>query len=128
MRTQTLKRLAVVLGVFCAGLFVGSGLMFLSSGILFVEVAFADDQTQICDELRTRALQSTSPPEIASLLEGVVNYYPSGSKQQKGSRLDKVVERHRAAVVREIIAHLRRTTGEDLGESPEPWIKKHVKR
>lgn len=128
MSIPALKRLAVVLGVFCAVLFVGSGFLLWSHGWLHFQAAFADEQTQIFDQMRTQALQSTSPPDIAGSLEYAVFYYPSGSKQQAGSRLDRVVERHRMAVVRDIVAHLRRTTGQDLGESPEPWIQKYAQR
>ena len=128
MSISALKRLAIALGVFCAVLFVGSGFLFWSYGWLHVQAAFADEQTHIFDEMRTRALQSTSPPDIAGSLEYVVIYYPSGSKQRAGSKLDRVVERHRAAVVRDIVAHLRHTTGQDLGERPEPWIQKYAQR
>ena len=128
MSHPTLKRLAVILGVFCVGLFVGSSFLFWSYAWLHVQASFADEQTQIFDEMRARALQFTSPPDIAGSLEYVAFYYPSGSKQQAGSRLDRVVERHRTAVVRDIVAHLRRTTGQDLGEGPEPWIQKYTQR
>jgi len=128
MSISTLKRLAVVLGVFCAVLFVGSGFLFWSYNYLYLQAAFADEQTQIFDEMRMRALQSTVPPDIAGSLEYVVIYYPSGSKQRAGSKLDRVVERHRTTVVRDIVAHLRHTTGQDLGDSPEPWIQKYAQR
>jgi hypothetical protein len=127
MSIPALKRLAVVLGIFCAVLFVSSGYLFLSYGYLNLQAAFADEQTQIFDEMRTQALQSTAPSNIAGSLEYVVVYYASGSKQRTGSKLDRVVERHRTAVVREIIAHLRRVTGQDLGENPEPWIQKYAR-
>jgi hypothetical protein len=48
------------------------------------------------------------------------------SKQQKGSRLDRVVERHRSSVVREIIGHLRGVTGQELGGKPEEWIQRYA--
>jgi len=72
--------------------------------------------------------QSTKPRDIAESLEYVVWYYPSGTKQEAGSRLDRVVERHRKAVVRDIVAHLRSVTNQDLGERPEPWIEKYAQR
>ena len=109
-------------------LFVGSGFLFWSYGYLHLQAAFADEQTQIFDEMRTRTLQSTAPPDIAGSLEYVVIYYPSGSKHRAGSKLDRVVERHRTAVVRDIVAHLRRTTGQDLGKSPDAWIQKYAQR
>lgn len=128
MSIPALKRLTVALGVLCVVLFVGSGFLFWSFGWLHVQAAFADEQTKIFDEIRTRALQSTSPADIAGSLEYAAFYCPSGSKQTAGSRLDRVVERHRTAVVRDIVAHLRRTTGQDLGDSPEPWIQKYEQR
>lgn len=128
MSIPALKRLVLVLGVICAALFVGSGFLFWNYGNLQVQEAFADEQTQIFDDMRTRALQSAAPPDITGRLDYVISYYPSGSKQRMGSRLDRVVERHRTAVIRDMVAHLRRTTGQNLGESPEPWIQKYAPR
>jgi hypothetical protein len=121
------KRVTIVLGVVCVGLVVLSGWLFWSYGWLKVRVAFASEQTQIFDEMRTRALQSDAA-EAASCLEYVVGYYPSGSKQETGSRLDRMVERERTLAARDIIAHLRTKTGEDLGATPETWIQKYAKR
>jgi hypothetical protein len=61
-------------------------------------------------------------------LEYVVGYYPSGSKQETGSQLDRMVERESARAVKEIIAYLRTKTGEDLGANPKPWIQKYAKK
>ena len=128
MSTLAIKRLAVVLLAFCVALFVSSGFLLWNYGYLVLQAAFADDQTQIFDEMRTKALQSTAPSDIARSLEYVVNYYPSGTKQAAGSELDRVVERHRTAIVRDIVAHLRHITGQDLGDSPGPWIQKYSAR
>jgi hypothetical protein len=128
MSISGFKRLAIVLGVFCAVLLVASGFLYWCYGWLHIQTAMADDQTHIFDDMRTQALQSAAPHDISRSLEYVVFYYPSGTKQKTGSRLDRVVERHRTAVVREIIAHLRRTTGQDLGDNPEPWIQKYEKK
>ena len=95
-------------------------------GRLQLEVAFAEDQTRIFDDMRQKALQADAVG-AAEFLEYAVNYYPSGSKQRAGSRLDKVVERERAFVTHDIISYLRQKTGEDLGENPEAWIKKYAK-
>ena len=126
MSIPALKRLAVALCVLCAVLLMGSGFLSWRLGWLSVQAAFADEQTKIFDDMRTRALQSTAPPDIASHLEYAVRYYPSGTKQRVGSRLDRVVERHRSAVMRDIIGHLRRTTAQDLGDNPEAWIQKYA--
>jgi hypothetical protein len=93
---------------------------------LKIEVAFAEEQTRIFDDMRNKAL-GESPTGAAESLAYVVNYYPSGSKQREGSRLDRVVERARVATVREIISELRQKTGEDLGVKPETWIEKYAK-
>lgn len=94
--------------------------------MLRIQVAFASEQTQIFDEMRTRALDSDASG-AAACLEYVVAYYPSGTKQETGSRLDRIVERERGVAVRDIVAHLRTKTGEDL-ESSEAWIQKYGKR
>ena len=121
------KRLMIVYGVACIGLVVLCGSLFWSYGSLKIRVAFASEQTQIFDEMRTRALQSDAA-EAAGCLQYVIGYYPSGSKQESGSRLDRMVERERTLTVRDIVAHLRTKTGEDLGERPEAWIQKYAKK
>ena len=81
----------------------------------------------VFDEMRTKALQS-DVEGAAGCLDYVVGYYPSGSKQDTGSRFDRMVERERTLAAREIVAHLRRKIGEDLGDSPAAWIAKYAKR
>src|SRR5438105_15566668 len=76
---------------------------------LTIHVSFADDQTEIFEEMRAKAVSAADPHEAAGYLEYAVNYYPSGTKQDSGSRLDRVVERARRSAIREIIAHLRTT-------------------
>jgi hypothetical protein len=77
--------------------------------------------------MRTRALQS-SASDAAGCLQYVVHYYESGSKQETGSRLDRMVERERQRAAQDIMAYLRIKTGQDLGESPEAWIQKYAQR
>lgn len=93
---------------------------------LKIEVAFAEEQTRIFEDMRKQG-SSGSPTGAAESLAYVLNYYPSGSKQREGSRLDRVVERARTDAVREIISELRQKTGEDLGAKPEAWIEKYAK-
>lgn len=92
-----------------------------------IRVAFAGEQTEIFDDMRAKALQSDTAG-AAGCLEYVVWYYPSGSKQETGSRLDRIVERERELAVRDILEYLCARTGEDLGESPDAWIQKYAKR
>ncbi len=94
---------------------------------LHLEAANAEWQTQSFDELRTMALKQDAAGAIGCL-EHLLIDYPSGSKQRRGSHLDLTVERHRAAIAREIITHLRHVTGQDFGDTPEAWIYEHGKR
>lgn len=119
------KRLTIGLTAACAALVVVCGCLLWNYGWLKIRVAFASEQTQIFDDMRAKALQS-DPAGAAGCLQYVVNYYPSGSKQETGSRLDRMVERERTRAVSDIISHLRAKTGQDLGENPEPWIQKYA--
>lgn len=85
-------------------------------------VAFAEGQTETFEEMRLKA--AAPGPADVSYLRGVLDYYPSGSKEAKGSRLDRIVERARQSAVREIIASLKAKTGRDLGDDPRIWIER----
>ena len=115
------NRLTCFFFVVCFALLVSSGWLYWSYGMLRIQVAFASEQTKIFDEMRKKALQSDAT-EAAGFLAYAAYYYPSGTKQEAGSRLDRIVEGDRALAVRDIIAYLRTKTGEDLGAGPEPWI------
>jgi hypothetical protein len=121
------KRLSVFLGVLCVGLVVLCGWLFWKHGWLTIRVAFASEQTQIFEDMRAKALQSDAG-SAADCLRYAVWYYPSGSKQEKGSRLDRMVERERTRAALDIVAYLRNKTGEDLGESPEVWIQQYAEK
>lgn len=102
MNTTGWRNTAVVLAVVCVLLGV-VGWKYVCLGI---EVAFASDQSAIFDDLREQALASHTPDRIREFIDGVETYYPSGTKQRTGSAVDRIVERHRAAVLREMRAHL----------------------
>lgn len=102
-------------------IFVALCVAFVAHGKLTLEIALAEAQVQIFDHMRTQALAG-SPHEGAGCLGYVLSYYPSGARLATGSRLDRMVELARAATTREILAHLRRTTGKDLGDDPAKWI------
>jgi len=88
----------------------------------------AADQGDIFESMRRKSLDTTDPAEIVGYLRYVESYYPSGSKHQTGSPLDRLVEGYRAAAIREIVGRRRAVTGADLGEEPRPWIEKYGKR
>ena len=93
---------------------------------LDLRVTLANDQTWFFAKWRDEALASKKDEGIGSLLR-IVNDYPSGTKQIKGSPLDLMVERQRASAVREVLAHLRKETGQNFGDDPKVWIAKCTK-
>lgn len=123
MTAMNSRHLVTLVGVFCLLSVIATSLLWLY-GRQSLEISFAEEQTAIFEEMRSKAVQG-SPTTAAECLQYVVAYYPTGSKQQTGSKLDRMVERARARALAEIVAHLRRSTGEDLGEAPEPWIAKY---
>ena len=92
---------------------------------LSLRVAFAEEQTEIFNAMRSQALTGGAT-EAARCLQYVVSYYPPGTKQIEASRLDRIVERSRGSATADILAHLRVTTGSDLGATPEPWIRQYA--
>lgn len=126
MNTSADKRQTIIrwtAGIGLAILFVA---LLLSYGLLWLRAGFADEQTRNFEMSRNKALQSDAAG-AASRLYFIISYYPSGTKQEAGSGLDRTVERVRRSAIRDIIAHLRTLTGEDLGESPDPWIAKYAR-
>lgn len=86
-----------------------------------LQIAFADEQTAIFDQMRRQTAESAAVD--ASYLEYALRYYPSGTKQTEGSELDRVVERARQCAVREIIDILRARTRKEFGDDPRRWIE-----
>ena len=119
------KRLTIALVGVGIGLIVVCGSLLWIHGLLAIRVAFAKEQSQIFEEMRTKALQSDAA-SAAGCLDYLVHYYPSGTKQQTGSPLDWLVEHNRALAERDIVMYLRTKTGQDLGERPEAWVQKYA--
>src|SRR5690606_33269111 len=57
-----------------------------------LRIAFAEEQTHVFREMRDRAAQENDPEAIQGLKQYVLEYYPSGTKQRSGTRLDQIVE------------------------------------
>lgn len=127
MTVTQYKRLTITLTIAVIILVALSTFLFWNYSWQHIEVAFASEQTRIFEEMRARASES-DPAAAAGYLEYAVRYYPSGSKQRTGSRLDLMVERERSAAVRDIITYLRVKTGQDLGTNAEKWIERFVRK
>ncbi|WP_395143682.1 hypothetical protein [Armatimonas sp.] len=91
---------------------------------LDLRVTLANDQTWRIVKSRDQALAMKNADGVGQL-QMIVNEYPSGTKQIKGSLLDKMVERQRATAVHEVLTHLRKETGKNFGDDPEVWIEKY---
>lgn len=102
------------------------GVLFATKySMLKLRVAFADGQVRIFDGMKVLANSTTDPHKLSGQLEYVLVYYPSGSKQVTGSQLDRVVEAARSNAIAEIVSRLRATTGKDLGNEPDKWLKEY---
>jgi hypothetical protein len=117
--------LTAILAIALIALLSVAGMLVFEHGLLQVRVSFAEEQTEIFDDMRAKALAASDPNRATQYLDYAVHYYPSGSKQETGSQLDRIVERHRTSVIRDILAHLKAKTGEDLGDDPRAWIEKY---
>jgi len=93
-----------------------------------IHSAFADEQTEVFADMAAKASASLhqSPPDLRAAigcLQYTHNYYPSGTKQRPGSRLDRIVERSRLLAELRIIQMLRDATGKDFGDQADAWIR-----
>jgi predicted Holliday junction resolvase-like endonuclease len=113
------KLATVILGIISIVVIVMTIFLFVDYSSLTLRLMMASEQVRIFEEMRVRAVQ-TDPSEAARCLDYVKHYYPSGTKQVVGSRLDRLVEQARSSAVREIVASIRNKTGEDLGKTVEP--------
>jgi hypothetical protein len=92
------------------------------SSITTLRISFADDQTAVFEQMRDKAEEGEAE-EAADCLSYTLSYYPSGTKQESGSTLDRIVERARRGALRQIIATLRAKTGQDFGTDPKRWVE-----
>jgi hypothetical protein len=121
------RRLIAVMFTTIIALLALSAYLLVKHSEDIIRTAFAEEQFRIIQDCRDRALRATNH-EAAGLLEYASYYYPSGTKQVSGSRLDRMVESQRQRAVADIIEYLRQKTGEDLGPDPQPWIRKYAQR
>jgi len=97
----------------------------ISYGSLKLRVSFADDQIRIFDEMKVSSNTTSDPHRLTGFLAYAVNYYPSGSKQTTGTRLDRIVETGRSNAIAEIVIRLQNITGKSLGSDPQKWIAEY---
>lgn len=91
---------------------------------LSLQTVFAEEQIKIFFLLEKEIFSSDINVNTALKFEAIINYYPSGTKQEKGSRLDSLVENTRKNIIADIIVFLKNKTGKDFGKNPQIWIEK----
>ena len=116
--------IAAAIALLCAGL----AWKFVRDAWTSIQIAFADEQTEIFSQMVVMANDALNrqPPDVkdaVGFLQYTVHYYPSGSKQTIGSALDRIVERSRSLAESRIIEMLRDATGVDHGPDAEDWIR-----
>ncbi len=99
------------------------GVYFVRHSILAARVSLAEEQMGIFHDMVAKAKEGSYEDGLEAL-EYTISYYPSGTKQREGSKLDTIVERARRDAVMAIIEALRRVAPTDLGREPQAWLKK----
>lgn len=112
---KTLGFAAAILGA--ATLYLGIS-KFYQSWLL----AHAEAKIQIFFE-QSQPQPTESASELIERLDYIVHYYPSGTIQDSGSRIDRIVECARSMAIDRILLRLRITTNLDLGRDPNKWIE-----
>jgi hypothetical protein len=123
MKRKTLMIVVLVLAL--VGVIAYGAVNYMAASL---RLALADEQTEILQNMVTKSHDalSQSPPDVSKAVGYLCyahRYYPSGTKQLTGSRLDRIVERTRSLAEMRIIDMLRKETGEDHGEVAEAWIR-----
>jgi len=70
---------------------------------------------------------STNEQDLISFLEVIANYYPSGTKHERGSSLDNIVESARSNAITCVIERLRVVTKTNYGDGAQAWIDGYEK-
>lgn len=91
-------------------------------GSLRLQMAFAEEQLEVFEMSATKSKAGSTQQAIGSLAY-VLSYYPSGTKQRKGSRGDNIVEIGRRLCVASILDTLRQKTRQDFGDDPRAWLR-----
>jgi uncharacterized protein YijF (DUF1287 family) len=121
MRPARMTTRRWIIAVAVVVILLGFGFCLISRIRTSMQIALADEQTAIFDQMRSQTAEAAAVD--VRYLEYALWYYPSGTKQTKGSGLDRVVERARQCAVREIIEILRSRTRKDFGDDPRRWIE-----
>lgn len=116
--------LYIVASLISASLVIYSVNVTIKHFSLVLDVCFALEQVEVFHAVKEQIKSGNdNRKEIASQLNYIINYYPSGTKQEKGSRLDRIVESARKDVLEDLIIFLKGKLNEDYGSVPEKWVE-----
>lgn len=93
-----------------------------SNALVEVETTLADEHARELETLRDHALASTNATEIVDTLRYMAIYYAPSDPEVLKKRHESLLRRVRRVLIREVIDHLRKLTGRDLGDDPAPWV------
>ncbi len=89
---------------------------------LHIRVSLAYEYITEFEQMRTEAIETSDVGEAVGKLRHTIRFYPSGSTQFPGSKVDRIVETARSHAVRDIVAHLRKIAPKDLGDDSDGWL------
>lgn len=94
-----------------------------------LHATLADGWTEMLQEGRDAALQSTNVTEIAGTLRWVGRFYRPPEPPASGIERHhyNLMERIRVGYQQDIVLHLRQLTGDQLADDPKLWIDKYAK-
>ena len=78
------------------------------------------------DKCRDWALHAELPKAVEYL--DMLDQSPPREWTSRRGNIGQVIEIERASAIREVIAYLRKKTGEDFGDDPKKWIEKYGKK
>jgi hypothetical protein len=114
------KRLTVVLLILTVFSFAGMGRLgwkrFRDKSDIAASLRVIHEYDKIRSHLDNMAIE-----ESASYLEVIIHT----TLVAENDDLTKILESARARMVHDVVESLRTKTGEDLGDSPEGWIRKY---
>jgi hypothetical protein len=92
---------------------------------LYVQLSLGEDQISYFAEAVDKATREGKVEQIPTYIVAVQNYYPSGTKQRTGSRVDRVVELARRLAIQQL-ERLGATNRAGVGRVADATGKAHL--